>query len=210
MFFKVHDPYFSFFKLWYFADVDLWDNHQDLHERNLGFSCVCGAVCMVLQPCSLSCFPQFHTRLGYPFYSFDFQNFQKNSNVIVEHRKPRTHSPPQVDDPLIVWLSPSGLYWLYCQSMSDSPRGHLRFGYNVMLEIRVLIPEVYKTSGMHKEHNVIGTTVNSYSRSKGSYTQTWKSMISLMKILLVVSKIHVSKVRKLKKYKVWTMRFLKH
>ena len=142
MFFKVHDPYFSFFKLWYLADVDLWDNHQDLHERNLGFSCVCGAVCMVLQPCSLSCFPQFHTRLGYPFYSFDFQNFQKNSNVIVEHRKPRTHSPPQVDDPLIVWLSPSGLYWQhYIVSQCQTHRGvtwGLDFGYNVMLEIRVL------------------------------------------------------------------------
>ena len=81
---------------------------------------VCVWSCVyALQPCPLSYFPQFHTRLGYPFYSFDFQNFQKNSNVIVEHRKPRTHSPPQVDDPLIVWLSPSGLYWLFvsqCQT----------------------------------------------------------------------------------------------
>ena len=192
MFFKVHDPYFSFFKLWYLADVDLWDNHQDLHERNLGFSCVCGAVCMVLQPCSLSCFPQFHTRLGYPFYSFDFQNFQKNSNVIVEHRKPRTHSPPQVDDPLIVWLSPSGLYWLYCQSMSDSPRGHLRFGY--MLEIRVLKftkhRECTKNTLVRRWTHTVDPKAATH-RHGNPWFRSWRSC-------WLSQKIHVSKVRKLK------------
>ena len=38
----------------------------------------------------------------------------------------------------------------------------------------------------------------------------WKSKISTEMIQLVVSKIHVSKVRKLNNWKIWIMKFTKH
>ena len=201
MFQKVLDLYFSFFWLSYFADVDLWDNRPGLLKQ-ISQSPGCVLIChqTTLQDCNLINHT-FGTCYVFTTYKPCFNGFERSGG---------SHKQVVIKDTS------------FADIMSLTHTINLTLGMIVHFlteTMPISCPCVHQDDYLWLWHGLVCPT-GQYGASgslrfripwcRYSSRHPWKSKNSIYGIAVVVSKIHVSKIRKWNNRKILIMNFQKH